>query len=69
MGKQRRERARERVNRRGETMKSLGKQRETLIAKHICDLFERTFNKLPPKIYICMCYVCVFIYATGYLSH
>lgn len=65
------ERGRVRV-RRGETMKSLGKQRETLIAKHICDLFERTFNKLPPKIYnicVCMCYVCVFIYATGYLSH
>lgn len=40
-------------------MKSLGKQRETLIAKHICDLFERTFNKLPPKIYNIYMYVCV----------
>lgn len=59
------ERGRVRV-RRGETMKSLGKQRETLIAKHICDLFERTFNKLPPKIYVyvymCMYVLCMRIY-------
>lgn len=44
-----------------ETMKSLGKQKQTLIAKHICDLFERTFNKLLPKIYMYVLYMRIYL--------
>lgn len=44
-----------------ETMKSLGKQKQTLIAKHICDLFERTFNKLLSKIYMYVLYMRIYL--------